>query len=148
MQTCKDCGKDFEKLYAPKRQQCRRCYKNEWERNARKDPVLGERIRKRQMKTYANNTDAAKAGMKKYRERKHFNGKRQMVLDMFNRTCTKCGAQPEERNLVVHHEDRQGRGTDQPNNEDQNLALLCRSCHAKEHQKELIEARRNKRMKI
>lgn len=141
MQVCKDCGQSFEKLYAPKKGQCRRCYKNEWEKNARKDPVLGAKIRARQKKVYENNKDNAKESMKRYRERKHFDSKRQRVLEENNYTCTKCGAQPEEKNLIVHHEDRQGRGSSKPNNEDQNLTLLCRSCHAREHAIELAIAR-------
>ena len=141
MQVCKDCGQSFEKLYAPKKGQCTRCYKNEWERNARKDPVLGDRIRQRQKRVYANNKEAAKANGKRYRERIHFDGKRQRVLEAFGYTCAKCGAQPGESGLVVHHEDRQGRGSSKPNNQEENLTLLCRACHAREHAIELAIAR-------
>lgn len=141
MRVCTDCGQSFDKLYAPKKGQCRRCYKNEWERNARKDPVLGKRIRERQKRVYENNKDAAKASMKRYRERVHFDSKRQKMLKAFKYTCTKCGDTPDEKNLIVHHKDRQGRGTSKPNNADKNLTLLCRACHAREHAVELALAR-------
>lgn len=141
MKTCSNCHQSFEKLYAPSRALCRRCYKNAWEKEARKDPILGERIRNRQKRVYENNKETAKATMKKYREQKHFDSKRTQVLQAHDYTCTKCHKLYAEHQLIVHHIDRQGRGTAQPNNEDTNLTLLCRGCHAKEHALELAKAR-------
>lgn len=141
MYTCKDCGQQFPKLYAPKKQQCRKCYKREWERNAWKDPVLREKLRQRKKRVYERTRDKALQRMKRYREQKNFDSKRQQVLEMYNYTCSKCNQTYEEKDLTVHHKDRNGRGSESPNNDIMNLELLCRACHCEEHAIELAKAR-------
>ena len=138
---CQSCSQSFEKLYAPKRGLCKRCYKNAWEKEARKDPTLGDKIRARQKRVYERNKEAAKAQQRAYRERIHFDSKRQQVLEEYDYTCSSCKQRFEGSKLVVHHKDRAGRGSSKPNNEEGNLALMCRSCHTKEHAIELAIAR-------
>jgi len=141
---CKDCGQEFDKLYAPSKQQCRKCYKREWERNANKDPELHKKIRARAKRTYGNNKDTILQRNKAFREKEYFDSKRQELLIACNYTCSKCGQQYDEKNLTVHHKDRHGRGVKDPNNEDSNLIVECRKCHCNEHQEELIAARKAK----
>ena len=145
---CKDCGQEFEKLYAPSKQQCQRCYKREWERNANKDPVKHAKIRARAKRVHINNRAKHLDDMKAFREKANHDSKRQKLLKANDYRCSECGEQFDEKDLIRHHKDRNVRGKDHPNNSEDNEALLCRSCHCKEHQAELIQARRTKRVKI
>jgi hypothetical protein len=95
------------------------------------------------VRTHKPLTIKGKETLKRYREEKHFDSKRQPILEANDYRCSVCGHQHEENQLTVHHKDRNGRGSSKPNNSDDNLELLCRSCHAKEHQEELSEARKN-----
>jgi len=99
--------------------------------------------------TIAMNKHAYESGMKKinskvYREKnkikisKHdleyhnqrkFSGKKYDILKRDEYKCQMCGS---ERQLIIHHLDETG-NLDSPNNADNNLITLCRSCHAKLH---------------
>lgn len=68
------------------------------------------------------------------REARYFAGKREAILERDGRKCTQCGATTK---LIVHHKDGNGRGSDSPNNDDENLTTLCRACHLEVHRKEL-----------
>jgi len=64
------------------------------------------------------------------REQTWFDGNREATLERDNYKCTCCGT-PD--NLIVHHIDGNGRGSENPNNDLGNLQTLCRSCHTKVH---------------
>lgn len=64
------------------------------------------------------------------REARHFDGRRQAVLKRDGYRCTKCRSR---RLLLVHHIDHSGRGARTHNNSLDNLATLCRACHARHH---------------
>jgi len=60
-----------------------------------------------------------------------------IIYDKFNRKCYQCG---NKNDLVIHHLDNRGqnyvnRGLE-PNDNEKNLVLICRSCHGKIHGKE------------
>lgn len=59
------------------------------------------------------------------------------VYEKCERKCVQCG---EINGLVIHHLDRNGRNLEniglKPNNNIDNLIVLCRSCHGKIHGKE------------
>lgn len=48
----------------------------------------------------------------------------------FNNVCAAC---KKPKPLIIHHIDKNGRGSANPNNEITNLLPLCRSCHAMIH---------------
>lgn len=65
-----------------------------------------------------------------------FGGNRQLVLDRDHYTCGHCKKGPLPRKqLVIHHIDGRGTGLapEQQNNILENLIVLCRSCHMREH---------------
>jgi 5-methylcytosine-specific restriction endonuclease McrA len=59
------------------------------------------------------------------------------VYDKFGRKCVQCG---EENDLTIHHLDHKGRNFVnkglKPNNNTNNLIILCRRCHGSLHGKE------------
>jgi 5-methylcytosine-specific restriction endonuclease McrA len=71
--------------------------------------------------------------LKKYREEKWFSGLREEVLERDHHTCTVCG----KPGNIVHHEDGEGRGSENPNNSLDNLFTMCRSCHCIKHKPRL-----------
>lgn len=95
-----------------------------------------EHIRSIKHASYLRNggADLSKAG----RERRWFDGKREAILQRDGGVCKKCGSSVR---IVVHHKDRNGRGSENPNNEDSNLETQCRKCHIEEHRTELCSAR-------
>lgn len=58
------------------------------------------------------------------------------IYDKYDRRCINCGS---ENNLVIHHLDRKGRNYERmglkPNNNIDNLVLLCNKCHGSIHGK-------------
>lgn len=64
------------------------------------------------------------------REQKHFDGKRDAVLKRDGYRCVRCGSKSQ---VIVHHKDGNGRGSEKPNNSMRNLETLCRTCHQREH---------------
>lgn len=77
-----------------------------------------------------------------HREKVHFNNLRIPVLERDNYTCRMCGSKEQ---LCVHHKDRNGRRSKNPNNVMSNLETLCRSCHIEVHRSELYAARKCKK---
>ncbi len=71
------------------------------------------------------------------------------VYDRAGRKCELCG---EENDLVFHHKDNKGRNYIdlglKPNNDPDNIQLLCRSCHGSIHGKQGVEARRLKKLAL
>jgi len=66
-----------------------------------------------------------------YHNQERFGGNKYKVLERDNHTCQHCG---NTKRLVVHHIDKSGQD-EKPNNDMSNLITLCRSCHARIHQK-------------
>jgi len=64
-----------------------------------------------------------------YHNQRKFSGKKYDILKRDEYKCQMCGS---ERQLIIHHLDETG-NLDNPNNADDNLITLCRSCHAKLH---------------
>jgi 5-methylcytosine-specific restriction endonuclease McrA len=77
-----------------------------------------------------------KESLKMKREMEYFDGMREAVLERDNRKCAECGEE-NERKLVIHHIDKNGRGHSNPNNSMSNLLTLCRKCHLLVHKKEI-----------
>lgn len=100
------------------REMCDRCYR-------RSLPSYVSDERKRQ-KYLAN-------------QRKHFGGRREELLARASNRCEMCGMTDEEsltrwgKKLEIHHVDGRGRESNSPNHDDQNLRVLCRTCHHKMH---------------
>ena len=74
----------------------------------------------------------SRAIAKKCQNKTRFGGNRQKVLDAFNNECYHCKT---GKRLCVHHIDCNGRNSKKPNNEIDNLMVLCTSCHMKLHRK-------------
>lgn len=89
-----------------------------------------EKTREQKRKWYIEHGGASKAKLD--REERWFSGKRDAILQRDEFRCKECG-EADIKNLVVHHIDGNGRGSENPNNEDENLVTLCRKCHAKIH---------------
>lgn len=103
---------------------CSYCYMNKYCEN----PENKARIDKQKHDYYVRN--GGKALSKIQRELRWFDGKRDSTLERVEFVCQECGTTEQ---LVVHHEDGNGRGAKQPNNADDNLTVLCRGCHARHH---------------
>lgn len=114
---------------------CRKCYLSDYnKRNADKVKAL--------RRTWYEDNMQGTERQRLAREQRHFSGNRQAVLKRDDYKCRQCSA---TEKLVVHHEDKNGRGRPDPNNEMDNLITLCRSCHIQVHRSDLYNARRNKK---
>jgi len=113
---------------------CNSCYQKIY----KSDSEIKARIDKQKQDWRDSNRDYVLMLAKERRERIHFDNMRDTVLDRDGHACTQCRS---EDNLVVHHKDGNGRGSQSPNNELSNLTTLCKACHANEHRKELLQAR-------
>ncbi len=139
---CKICNVEQDKLYAPSRGLCKKCYQAEYFKDYYKNN--SEKIKDTAKKHYQDHRDDKLKAMKDYREAKQFDSQRMRVIIRDDYTCQTCKKQFEESQLVVHHKDRKGRGSKVKNNSDENLTTSCRGCHAKEHSEELQAARKAK----
>lgn len=69
--------------------------------------------------------------------RKRFGGLREAVLERDGYCCVECGMTREEhrdrwgRDLTIDHIDGEGRNSEEPNNEMNNLRTLCLSDHTR-----------------
>ena len=71
--------------------------------------------------------------LKKWRELKWYDGRREEVIQRDGSKCVKCG---KRGNLDVHHKDGRGRGyIGKIDNDLSNLITLCDGCHRKAHAK-------------
>jgi len=88
--------------------------------------------------------------LREYREKRRYGFTRDFLFDFFGNKCIDCGISNEEHiekqktKLAIHHKDGIGRNSKNPNNNIENLVLLCTSCHAKRHNslKEINDTRR------
>ena len=99
---------------------CQRCYQREYRKKH------ASRIAETKRIWY----EAHPGYHTRQRESRHFGGLRQQALERDGNRCTECGA---AKNLIVHHRDGEGRGKESPSNRLDNLATLCRACHAQHH---------------
>lgn len=114
---------------------CNKCYLKKY----REDPGNWNRIKERKEKWRTDNYEYVQKLSKERRERVHFDSKREEALEKDGRCCSNCGSTEQ---LVVHHKDENGRGSDEPNNDLTNLSTLCRRCHIEEHREKVSNARR------
>jgi hypothetical protein len=102
---------------------CKVCYLELY----RNDPKNTARIKAAKRKYQI---EVTRSGLGKIRrEIDHFDGKREAILRRDNYTCQSCGEIRLSR-LSVHHIDGNGRRSKTPNNDENNLITMCRSCHA------------------
>lgn len=120
---CTACGTTDRKHYA--HGLCSRCYLIEWNSDPANRALAQEAKRRWYNRSVTPETRAER------RNREHFGGNRQLVLDRDGHKCVQCGR---TQSLVVHHKDGTGRGLrDGNNNHPDNLVTLCRSCHINVH---------------
>ena len=67
---------------------------------------------------------------------KRFGRNPKEIFDRDNYQCQECGNKDD---LTIHHIDRNGRNSKNPNNDIDNLITLCRSCHSRIHGKEKMK---------
>lgn len=128
-ECCVVCGKTDRKHYG--KGVCARCYMKKYQQE-------NQACADRKRRWHQENKERMNLLCKLRREEKQFDSKRDAVLARDGHQCGECGSKDD---LVVHHRDRNGRGSDEPNNEIANLQTLCRGCHLKEHSAELRAAR-------
>lgn len=69
------------------------------------------------------------------KDRKRFGGIRQTILERDNYACVNCGMSQNEhvakwgKSLTINHKDGNGRNSEKPNNNPENLETLCLVCH-------------------
>lgn len=142
MLICTICGSDKD-IYK-KRMICKKCYQKEYAQKYYQKNK--ESIKQRSLTNHYENHGERLKRMKKYREEKQFDSKREQILKRDNYTCCSCGIsfKDDTSKLIVHHHDRNGRGSVVKNNDDNNLETQCRKCHASEHAEDLKKAKREK----
>ncbi len=70
-----------------------------------------------------------------YQDKYRFGGIRNIILERDNWQCQKCGMTNEQhiilfaRSITIDHIDGNGRYSDNPNNNPNNLVTLCLRCH-------------------
>lgn len=75
----------------------------------------------------------------KYEERKRYGKTKDEWIEYFGGRCSICGITNYEHlvkngiRLSIHHKDKRGRNTNNPNNNVENIVLVCNSCHGKIH---------------
>lgn len=132
---CVSCNGEFEKLYAPSRELCKKCYTFEY--NKKYYEKHSNKIKGNAQKWYKENRKKALVKFKENREIDHFDGMREIILERDKHKCTVCNSTDK---LVVHHKDFNGRGNENPNNSEDNLVTLCKRCHIAIHRAQLIKA--------
>lgn len=134
-ECCQVCGTTVRKHMA--RGMCGPCYQSTYYQ----DPQTKARLVKYRRAWYYRHHEHNLQQRAVNRDLRHFDGKRTTVLKRDSFTCIDCGA---TEKLVVHHNDKSGRGCSTHNNVDSNLGTLCRACHIKHHRADLLQAREAK----
>lgn len=109
---------------------CKLCWTRKWYKDN------GDYIRAKRYQWYLDQGGPLYAKLR--RENKHFSGLRQTVLKRDGYRCQTCSSPYQ---LVVHHKDGNGRGSENPNNIITNLITLCKKCHMDEHRRQLQSGR-------
>ena len=82
-------------------------------------------------------------------QKQFFGGRRERLLEKSGGGCEICGMTDEMsiekwgKRLEIHHRDGRGRESDNPNHSDENLAVLCRTCHHSMHYGKVMEGQEN-----
>ena len=97
---------------------------------SRPDVRERRRLNARKFRDTLRGRVATKRANELLRNKRRFGGLYYVVLDKYKRRCAICGT---DTRLVVHHVDGNGRNSTFPNNELENLMVLCRRCHRKIH---------------
>lgn len=88
---------------------------------------------------YNNGWTRDKIARRNYGEKKRFGKTKDEWIEYFGGKCSICGITNYEHiqkfglRLSIHHKDHKGRNTYNPNNEVNNLMLVCSKCHGKLH---------------
>lgn len=90
---------------------------------------------KRSLKWLKNNPEKAREqnnkATRKYKEKTRYDYQRLVLLKKYDGKCQECGS---THRLQVHHKDRVSyHNSPVPNNNLENLELLCQTCHLKGH---------------
>jgi 5-methylcytosine-specific restriction endonuclease McrA len=125
---CKECS---DKVMTQNRKKAgiKSYYKNRESRIKRVEKYAElnrEKVLADKRKYYQENKDR----LLEYFNDRRFDGNREEVLKRDNYMCRHCRS---GENLNVHHIDGNGRTSDNPNNEIDNLITLCLSCHMQLH---------------
>lgn len=96
----------------------------------RKTDKYKKKKKKHDKKYYLKNKNKIRKYRQELLERKRFGDTRETILKRFNNACVVCG---NTEQLVIHHKDHVGRNSDKPNNDPDNLTVLCRACHMIHH---------------
>lgn len=84
------------------------------------------------------NLERDKANVRRSAQKRRFGRSREEVLRHFQHTCQSCGLVTSiELKLHIHHKDNKGRTCKAPNNNGNNLTILCDSCHHSLHAKQI-----------
>lgn len=122
--ACIECGRTDREHFG--RGLCSYCYMVDYQ----SDPIIKARM---DIQKHAYYLRCKAAGLPKIdREERYYDGRREPVMQRDGYKCTRCG-ETDRSKLVVHHRDGRGRGTSDPNNDDENLETVCRACHARHH---------------
>jgi hypothetical protein len=147
---CEECGKEFQPLTQKSIYCSRGCGKKaEYKRHSDRAKTKSkewyrenlEKVRERRKNKYwenpeywkaksrewsRNNKEKKKIRDSKYKDNLRHGNKRHKLIEKSGLICSVCGKNGDEFNIVAHHV------THNPQDHTQQI-LLCRSCHAKEH---------------
>jgi hypothetical protein len=105
--------------------------------------LFKEKIKAKAREDYhkIKNDPGFKKKLKLRRELLHFGVPRSVIMKKTKGRCIRC----EKKAQIIHHLDGDGRTNERkgkvPGRNPERLVPMCRSCHMKEHWKELFEAR-------
>lgn len=116
-------------------QGCRNAKLKRWRREHPKEYTA--QMRKWTEKAKGKPRRDTKVRSKIYHDKERFGGQRFNVLERDGYECQMCGMTEEShqqlwsRSLTIHHKDGNGRYSEKPNNDPNNLLTLCLRCHGK-----------------
>lgn len=88
------------------------------------------RVLAREKVRRGSNRDAINVAQRMRQHERNFGGLRDAALERDGYACVLCGTKEQ---LVVHHLDGNGRGSQSVQNTLENLQTLCRACHQRVH---------------
>jgi 5-methylcytosine-specific restriction endonuclease McrA len=98
-----------------------------------------EKIKAYNKLRWERDKDKIKAYSDKFRDNLRFDGQSEEVFERDNWQCQECGTSQEQsiilfnRKLYIHHKDGMGSGSNEINNDIDNLITLCPRCHGRIH---------------
>lgn len=138
---CSKCGKvkhvDLFHIDNSKRcgltSQCKECRiakKKEWMQKPETKKMRAKQARK--IRATPIGARVSREVARRALDKSRFGGQRVDVFEKYNHECATCRT---NKGLCIHHKDCNGRNSKTPNNDIDNLILLCRSCHMKLHRR-------------